>query len=260
MTPPILVTLVYGNQKSRDAYRPLFEKWRDRHHGLGLTSRIVVVTDKRSDTPPFDPGLPGITVFAADVSGYSEVLRPDQPFDVKGALMCEWLLHANRSFLMLDNDAFLQREGDLDHPDLDPGILIGMPRDLGALHSTYGMTLHAPFEHVFKRCAGVAWFGDVCHDRRRALVADYKACWQTLARGGVDGGVPWEPHLSRLLEQNAWSYAAQRAGQPVLPDSWNWPGHLKAYRRDVVGKAAAHVCHHFGHTKWKRLGPIPLNV
>lgn len=257
---PRIVTLFYGDVKSREAYRTLLDEWLDHHVALGLADRITVVTDHRSDVRPLVIGHPGVKVAEYDVAGYADVIRPGQPFDVKGALMCELLADTSVGpFLLLDNDAMLQREDAID--ELPAEIVIGMSRDLGALESTYGMHLHEPFAHVFKRCAGVAWFGDTDRQKRDELRTRYLDAWRTLVHGGKDGGVPWEKQLDRLLEQHAWSYAAQQMEQPLLPDSWNWPSHIDGYAAQVEATKAAHVHHLFGRKKWKRLGrKAPLNT
>ena len=70
-----------------------------------------------------------------------------------------------------------------------------------------------------------------------------------------------EQHLDRLLEQHAWSHAAQLLEQPLLSDGWNWPAHIPAFQSDTREPARKHVHHHFGRKKWHALGrKAPENV
>lgn len=255
-----LVTLFYGDAHARRAYRPLFDRWIQHHAALGLAERILVVTEDRGVAPPIVKGAQ-VEILALDVRGYADLMRPEHPFDMKGALLCELLTCTEQPFLYLDADAYLQTAGALDHRDLLRTASLAMPRDIGALGGPYGMHLHAPFEHVLKRCAGVMWCGPVGAAWRQRVVQLYRESWRLLRTGGVAGGVPWEPHLERLLEQHAWSHAAQLLEQPLLPDAWNWPAHIPAFRSDTREPARKHVHHHFGRKKWKELGrPAPTNV
>lgn len=256
-----LVTLFYGPAESRRAYRPLFDRWIAHHAALGLADRILVVTEDRGVAPPIVKGAQ-VEIMSLPVAAYADLMRPEQPFDTKGALLCALMEATAEPFLYLDADAFLQRAAALDHRDLKRDAAILMPRDIGALGGPYGMHLHEPFSHVGKRCAGVMWCGAAGAAWRQRLVQLYRESWLLLRTGGKDGGVPWERHLDRLLEQHAWSLAAQLLEQPLLGDGWNWPAHIP----DFVGEglrepARKHVHHHFGRKKWKTLGrPAPKNV
>lgn len=262
-----LVTLFYGPKESRIAYRPLFGRWIQHHEKLGLADRIVVVSEDRGVDPPVincvdSENSKKVEVIQLDVSGYADVMRPGQPFDMKGALLCELLLQRPEAFLMLDNDAFLQRADYLDHPELPKDAVIAMPRDLGALGCSFGLQLHPPYAHVSKRCAGVMFCGPVQRvgrDLRKELVSRYCDAWKELLTGGEDGGIPWEKHLSRLLEQHAWSYAAQQMEQPLLSDAWNWPDHFADFGVEKPEEVFVH--HYFGRKKWGELGrKAPQNV
>lgn len=258
-----LVTLFYGPRATRLKYLPLFKKWLKHHTDMGLTDRILVVTNCKE--PVMARGWEHIKMLQVDTDGiYDDVIRQGQPFDVKGAIMCALLKTDIGPFLMLDNDAFLRSPECLDSPELKSNITIGMNRDLGALLflGEEGMYLYPPYAHVMKRCAGVAWFGE--QSRRGELVDLYIKYWKELCTGGVgdrEGRVPWQENLKHLLEQHAWSYAAQTMKQPTLADSWNWPMHHKEYNEDAAGVAAANVYHYFGHRKWAKLKiAAPANV
>lgn len=265
-----LVTLFYGSREQREAYRPLFDKWMAHHaDDLGLADRILVVSEDRKVDPPVvnAANADKVEVIQLDISDYADIMRMDQPFDMKGALLCQLLLTRPEAFLMLDNDAFLQSASALDHEDLPYDAVVAMPRDLGALGCEFGLYLHEPYRHIMKRCAGVMFCGSahyVDQQYRHDLVLRYCEAWHELLTGAPDGGIPWERHLSRLLEQHAWSYAAQGMDQPVLSDAWNWPPHFEGFKTDQFPDSPpdpAFVHHFFGRKKWKELGrPAPQNV
>lgn len=249
-----IVTLFYGTSEQRAAYAPLLRRWLAHHRAAGLGPRLVIVT--RDDEPPLAPELVGDTrVVAVSIAQYKDVIRPGQPFDVKGALMCEALRAIGEAFLFLDLDAFLQREPEPAHIPQDS--LIGMARDIGAIHCGHDPCLEKPFEQVKKLCAGVVWFGAAPIAARENLIKAYRRAWHELKDGAGPGIVPWTPRFDRLIEQYAWSLAAHRLGQPVLRDRWNWPPHIAAF-----GSSRLAIVHHeFGHSKWKGLGvPAPTNV
>lgn len=256
---PRLVTLFYGSAAQQAAYRPLLLRWLAHHRDLGLAERLLVVTDLH-DPLPHASDVAGLEILALDTRAYHAVRREGQPFDQKGALLCELLLQHPGAFLFLDLDAWLQRAADLDHPDLAASARLAMPRDLGALNCDFGLFMWPPFAHYFKRCAGVMWCGPRSPGQAQLITDHYRAAWRQLVHGH-QGGVPWEKHLDRLLEQHAWSVAAQRLDQPLLSDAWNWPAHIAGYAAQEQATAAAHVHHHFGRKKWAALGrKAPRNV
>ncbi len=182
------------------------------------------------------PARTGAMIDRYDLAGFSEVIRPGQPFDVKGALVCAALLAHDEPLLVLDLDAQLLRDP---APDLAPfmGRVIAMPVDAGAITHDRSPRLNPPYGTVLKLCAGVMFFG--AGDRGR-LVAAYRKAWTELRPT-----LPWSPPLPHLLEQHAWSLAARRRGGDVLSQAFNWsPDHLGA-------NALATVEHRYGLRKWR---------
>lgn len=256
-----IVTLFYGSIEQRRAYAPLLQRWVQHHRNLGLGDKLLIVT--RSDEhvsfiQHMEHGE-SLPILALDLSAYTDVIRPEQPFDIKGALMCE-ALRALGPFLLIDNDAFLTCDPAplLENNVQLEGALIVMPRDIGAINAGFTAALDAPFAGVLKLCAGVVWFGDIAAHRRLQLVRAYLAAWRDLSNAFAEGHTPWQPHLSRLMEQYAWSLAAHRLGcLDQLGDTWNWPPHLEAFGENP----GAIVNHEFGRKKWKTLGRrAPLNT
>lgn len=187
----------------------------------------------------------GYPVMKLDISGYAEVIRAGQPFDIKGALMCEAAWAINRPFFMIDADALLvgNPSAALDAMGNTP---CAMPVDHGAIVSGHKALMDAPFSDVRKMCAGVFWFGDVT--RRAELVTQYKLAWREL----LSHECPWTPCIPHLLEQYAWSLAHHRMGGATLPATLNWAPH-------IVGPSPHAIVNHlFGHKKWK--GHAPKNT
>lgn len=83
----------------RAKHRPLLDRW----IAAKKANASCVVWYALSDEPEtFD--LPCARV---DIGGFRDLIRPGQPFDVKGALVCAALLRFSDSILVLDADAFL---------------------------------------------------------------------------------------------------------------------------------------------------------
>lgn len=246
----LLVTLFYGPKKIRQDYYPFFKEWLDHHYKLGIASRIRIVTD--TDEQILPPEYVSVfQVVKLSYSNYHDVLRKDQPFDVKGALMCSALIHfSGQGFLFLDSDAFLMRPEDLDHDDLKQSIGLGMSKDLNTEEF-----FHYPLNKVRKRCAGTAFFG--AEGDRNLIVETYKKSWKELYEGSRIRRIPWLKITHRLMEQYAWSLASHKLNLPKLPDSWNYPPHIAQWSENIKERDAAHVHHLFGHSKWKKIDKVP---
>ncbi len=185
-------------------------------------------------------------VIDLDISGYREVMRDGQPFDIKGALMCEAALAIKRPFLMLDSDALLVANPSDVLNSIAQNAACAMPIDHGAILSGHQLLCDEPFPTVRKMCAGVFWFGDVT--RRKALVGHYLMAWRELFHHDF----PWTPKIPHLLEQYAWSLAHHRMNGATLPASMNWAPH-------IVGTSPHAIVNHlFGHKKWN--GKAPANT
>ncbi len=185
-------------------------------------------------------------VIDLDISGYKEVIRAGQPFDIKGALMCEAAIAIKRPFLMLDSDALLVANPSDVLDSLAQNAACAMPIDHGAILSGHQLLCDEPFPTVRKMCAGVFWFGDVAG--REALVSHYLMAWREL----LSHNCPWTPCIPHLLEQYAWSLAHHRMNGATLPATLNWAPH-------IVGESPHAIVNHlFGHKKWN--GNAPKNT
>ncbi len=188
----------------------------------------------------------GYPVLKLSIKGYSDVLREGQPFDIKGALMCEAAIAIKRPFLMLDSDALLVANPSDVLDAIAQNAACAMPIDHGAILSGHQLLCDEPFPTVRKMCAGVFWFGDV--SRRKALVGHYLMAWRELFHHDF----PWTPKIPHLLEQYAWSLAHFRMNGATLPASMNWAPH-------IVGESPHAIVNHlFGHKKWN--GKAPANT
>lgn len=214
-------------------FRPLLDRWIAAYKASGCRVPWFALNEE-----PEAYELPSMRV---NISGFRDLCRPGQPFDVKGALVCAALLQVTEPVLVLDADAFLAKDP---MPALEPfrAAPVAMPLDHGALIFHRQAKLTAPF-HCQKLCAGVQFFGEGA-DRSR-LVAGYRRAFEEIM---ALPRLPWEPQLAHLVEQYAWSVCASRRGGLVLPAAMNWaPVHL-GENPDVV------VNHHYGHPKWSGTG------
>ena len=234
-----LIAIPYFGTNSK--YLEMLHEWVRTLKRTAPDAEFVIFTHDAADMlKPFD-----YPVLKLDISGYADVMRAGQPFDIKGALMCEAALAIDRPFLMLDSDALLIA---------DPSAALGamgntpcaMPIDHGAILSGHQLLCDKPFAAVRKMCAGVFWFGDVT--RRKALVGHYLMAWREL----LSHNCPWTPCIPHLLEQYAWSLAHHRMNGATLPATMNWAPH-------IVGKSPHAIVNHlFGHKKWN--GKAPANT
>lgn len=205
-----------------ERFRPMAEAWTERCAANWDDAPIFLTDGPKSGPTPF-----------------KDVVRPDQPFDVKGALVCGALLDYDQDLLVLDLDAMLCKDPG---PALSPfeDCPIAMPLDHGAITHDRRGTLEVPYQDVKKLCAGVMYFGKTMPVIRRGLVDNYRAAWKELLPI-----LPWRPALPHLLEQYAWSLACHRTGGEMLPHAFNWnPDHLGPNPRAIVE-------HRYGFWKWR---------
>lgn len=222
-------------------YLEMLDDWVRNFRERFPVSRFVVFTHDAQEQLT-QRGYPFVSL---DISGYASVIREGQPFDIKGALMCEAAEAIDEPFLMLDSDALLMR---------DPSGLLtefagrtcAMPIDSGAILSGHKARMDEPFGHVRKMCAGVFWFGDT--GMREVLGDEYRNAWRDLHVADC----PWTPRLPHLLEQYAWSLAHHRLNGATMPGMMNWAPHITGDSDMAI------VNHYFGHKKWN--GKAPANT
>lgn len=235
MTPIILVPFFGDTAK----FQPLLDRWVEAYKSSGCRWPWYTLGDQ---TEVYS--RPAMRV---DIAGFADVIRPGQPFDVKGALVCSAILKLGQPLFVLDADAFLAA---------DPAAAlapfhdcpIAMPADHGAVMYWRETRLRPPYERVPKRCAGVQWFGPA-GDRTR-LVAGYRRAFAELL---AMPRLPWHPQLHHLVEQYAWSICAHRFGGRTLPPLLNW------HEEHLGHHPGAVINHHYGHPKWRGVG-APANV
>lgn len=243
MTCPLIAIPHFGRDQR---YLDLLKTWvAQLRKTLGPDARFTVFThDAQADLAKL-----GFPTLSLNISAYRDVIRPGQPFDIKGALMCEAALAIREPFLMLDADALLvQNPAPWVNRFMD--YTCAMPTDAGAILHGHKAMMDGEWSHVRKMCAGVFWFGDPSPAKRSELVNEYRVAWAQL----LAADIPWTPRLPHLLEQYAWSVAHHRLGGATLAGCMNWPPHLCGETPLAV------VNHYFGHKKWKGKGPAPKNV
>lgn len=269
-----IITTFFDLDDAR-TYEPLLDRWLLACARVVPGARLIVLTPDDN----FPVRLTGNVTFVPRrnvAAEYADVIRRRtvgdarcHAFDLKGALVCEGLLHFGE-FLYLDVDAV---------PVSDPTLWfaalrtcpIAMPADQGARRKAgakFPSHLPAPFEAVAKHTAGVMWFGAAMskHQRER-MVEDYRdardrlkpvhgadapAFAKATARSVCPVGQTEKPYL---LEQSAWSLVHHQRRADVypavtLPDTMNWPA-------DHLGGNALALIHHFaGGRKWKAAAGI----
>lgn len=233
----MIILVPYFGELER--FRPLLDRWFDAYRTAGVPGKldetVVLLSDLDLTAVATEKGCGACQV---DISGFKDLCRPGQPFDVKGALVCAYLLGWEYPTLVLDLDALLERDPT---PTLSSfrSCPIAMPIDDGALTHDREATLSAPFQGVKKLCAGVIWFPH--SEQRSRLVAGYRRAFEELV---ALPRLPWSPPLQHLVEQHAWSIVAARRGGGVLPRSMNWAPHFLGENPSAI------VNHHYGWAKW----------
>ncbi len=231
----MLIAIPYFGDLAR--FRPLLAGWFDAYDAAGMArERVILLTDLPEAKIDGEARAHRCGVASVNISGFVDVIRPRQPFDVKGALVCAFLLGYEYPVLVLDADACLARDPT---DTLAPyrKRIMAMPGDAGAIVHDRRPRLDPPFEHIMKLCAGVMWFGAV--PGRGRLVAAYRKAWTEL-----QPILPWRPALPHLLEQYAWSLALRRQGGAILPATMNWSPRFLGPSEFAV------VNHDYGLAKW----------
>ena len=230
----MLIAIPYFGDLAR--FRPLLDAWFSAYAKTGLDLADVVIL---SDTPDAAHAAEawGARFILLDLSDMIEVMRPGQPFDRKGALVCAYLRHRRESTLVMDADAILLADP---RPMLRrfAECAVAMPIDAGAIVYFRRDTLEGVYSHVRKMCAGVMFFG--AGGDRRQLVANYRRTFAELREV-----IPWHPRLPHLLEQYTWAVVHHRLSGPTLPIALNWN------ERHLGELPGAIVIHDYGHEKWE---------
>jgi len=230
----IILVPFYGD---RERFRPLLDKWIACYKSSGCRVPWFALSDQ-----PETADLPCCRV---SIEQFRDVIRPLQPFDVKGALVCAAALQLQEPLLVLDADAFLLADP---MPLLASfaDVPVAMAIDHGALVHFRTANLDWPFDDVRKTCAGVLWLG---RGQRARVVAQYRKAFRELQTLEY----PWTPPLKHLLEQYSWSVVQHRLCRSRrLPASLNWSVRILGAAPNVV------VDHDYGHGKWAGR-PVPAN-
>lgn len=238
----LILVPFYGETEK---FRPLLDRWFAAARAAMPNARpqydFVLLTD--SEASVIDAARThGCGIAEFKLAGFADLMRPGQPFDVKGALVCSFLLAHTYSVLVLDADAFLAKDPT---EALAPfaAAPVAMPPDHGALLYGRRPKMDEPYTDVRKLCAGVQWFGSA--PGRSRLVAGYRRAYEEIM--ALAPRVPWTPQLPHLVEQYAWSICSHRRGGQVLPATMNWHAeHLGEWPGVIVN-------HHYGHPKWEGL-------
>jgi hypothetical protein len=221
----IILVPFFGDVKR---FRPVLDRWIYAYEASGCKIPWYMVGDRAEDLE-----APCVRV---KIEPFRDLIRPGQPFDHKGAIVCAAALQIAGPVLVLDSDAMLVRDP---LPILERFLQapVSMPADHGALVWFRTPKLEWPFESVRKACAGVLLLGPAAH--RPQLVAAYRRAWHQMK-----GCLPWRPNLPHLLEQYSWSVAMHGFGPSWLPVSLNWSSRHLGASPDVV------IEHDYGHGKW----------
>jgi len=225
----IIATPFFGTNQR---YAEMLSDWKKQAESIAPDLRIITLT---TEEYPIDE--------------YADLIRLNQPFDTKGAIMCAAALAIQEPFLMLDSDAFLMRDprAALSREEC-MAIPCAMPCDHGSIIHNHGNFLLPPYESVRKTCAGVFLFGNPAS--RPALVAAYRTAYHELKAANF----PWmaRARLTHLLEQYSWSLASHRMGGGILQASFNW-------NPDFLGENPyCYIKHLYGWRKHN--GNAPANV
>lgn len=161
------------------------------------------------------------------------IVRPDCPFDIKGALTLSAIRQLGRCVIM-DIDALLLKDPTTHLLAMNPHSPFGMALDGGAR----GIIGH---EHQKEHNAGVLYFGDKSGIGRSGLACLYLDAFRELtARGN-----------SSTVEQVAWSLVWHRLDTlglaTLLPKVLNWSRFWPASPETVV-------LHEHGERKWEKYG------
>jgi len=231
----VIATISFGDSPDQAA---LLRLWCAHARHFAPRHRLLVISDAAS---PVAEHVPVLRLELGEE--YAPVLRPGEPFDKKGALLCEAALRLG-PFLYLDSDAFLVADPTVALCAFGGNSALAMPIDHGVANiSAFQCSEGA----IAERCAGVAWFGT---QGREMIVLAYQRAFTLL----VD-----DPQLSptldrHLIEQYAWALVMHWLGGATLPDDFNHPRHQRGPSKTAI------VHHYFGGGKSSALKVTePLN-
>lgn len=243
-----IATTFYGDAAR---WRPWLLRWLAAVARHAPDASRVILVPEHGCTLELPPDVPGATIQPCALAPWREVIRPEWPFDLKGALLCSALnsvllsdrptVRPSAGILYLDLDAVLVADP---QPALEgfAAVPFALPLDWGAVlkaRQAPPMRIAPPFQDTVKHCAGIMWFGAGC--RGPAIAAEYTASFAALR--------PVRSEEARLLEQNAWSLVHHRRAAAELPDTFNWPAHK------LGPNPRALVEHAYGPSKWRETSP-----
>jgi hypothetical protein len=217
-----VIVVFFGGPK----YRPSLDAWVATYERSECPWPYLVCTNEALDLP--------YPTSRYDIGAYP--FREGQPFDIKGAIVAEAAMRISGPVLYLDLDTeILSNPAAVLGPFADCDL--AMPVDSGAAFAPQ-VKIGSNGGSFLKRTGGVMFFGS---DARRAhLAAEYIKAWNEL-RASHDDGTANPAHL---LEQNAWSLVCERIHGGTLPETMNWPAHIRGSSPSAI------INHAFGSRKW----------
>lgn len=225
---PCIVVPYFGTDPR---YHKLLDQWVSQFFKLNCACPLAIISDESSPC--------SYPVRRFDLSKYKYWMRPNQPFDRKGALMCKAILNLSPC-LILDADALLMRDPTEALKPFENSIC-AMPLDLGANpNPNKPRKLDRSYGNITRTCGGVLWSGSP--NNAHFLVGEYLNAFQELRE---QMHLPWSPPIDCLIEQFSWSIALHRLMGHYLPETFNWPPHLCGPNENAI------VNHYFGNRKLK---------
>ena len=195
-----------------DEFLPLLKLWVDRYLLSGTALDVVVLADMKVKVPDiFEHHNPGdrkrFTVARFDP--IPDIIRPDQPFDMKGSLiLCGLQLLQNERVLLVDSDAFFVKNPAQALAYMDGAFFMGEDPMTRYIRGING--------EIKERNAGVLFFGTTSYADRSAIQTKYLENFKALLPANDDA----------LLEQVVWTktwHDLRDCGiSKELPRSLNW--------------------------------------
>lgn len=242
--PPVVFVLYFAGGDGR--FADVLGRWFEFYHASGCPWPVRLLTDLETSMRPIGHLVRTGAVFRADAEEHAGVIRPNNAFDRKSALICAALPRLPDRSIVVDLDAFFLRNP---AAMLEPftRMPFAMAEDAGGrfIHLAEGtIKEQSSSVMVFGRTEpdilspraqspegggesaddkDTGWDPEDVRNRRLVLVAHYLRAWRELAVTGNQSALETD-----IREQRAWSVVKHRTGAPLLPrecnDSRFWKG------------------------------------
>jgi hypothetical protein len=223
--PPVVHVVYFAGADPR--FAEILGRWFEFYFASGCRWPVRVLTDMETNLQPIGHLVQPRAVVQVQTKEWAPVMRANNAFDRKSAIICAALPALAARSVVVDSDAFFMRDPS-DTLMSYTRVPFAMAEDAG------GRWIGLAEGTIREQSSSVMVFGEEApgeteesprntRNTRKVLAAHYVRAWQELAKTPNQSALEMD-----IREQRAWSIVKHRTGAPMLPrtcnDSRFWSG------------------------------------